>query len=153
MQKKIDKAIKYNLHPMELAEYTRILPYQSGIPYWMYIDESASFKRWGHLLWMIVSDGDPYCDKWIAISVSPDPRIIAIGNHLKNDDKDLKGIDDCVDFVSKFYHILTDIATEKTDSAIIYDILEKHIWKEITKREISNLQIQLHPIYSLNVTK
>lgn len=138
---------------MELSEYTRILSTMSGISSCMYIDESASYKRWEHTLWIIVSDGDPYYDKWNAISITSDPRIIAIGNHLKNDDKDLNGIDDCVDFVSKFHHIVTDIATEKTDSGIIYDILAHHMWKDLTEREISDLQTQLYPIYSLNGTK
>lgn len=47
----------YHLHTLELSEYTRISPQKTGIYCWMYIDESASFIRWDHPLWLIISYG------------------------------------------------------------------------------------------------
>ncbi len=138
---------------MELAEYTRILPKMSGIPYLMYIDESSSYKRWGHPLWMIVSDGDPYCDKWVAISISADPHILTVGNQLTHSEGELSDKNECMEFVAKFHAIISDIATEETDSGMIYDILEHHVWKDLTTTDISNLRNQLNPVYSLNLNR
>lgn len=152
MQSKKPDEKTYKLHPMELAEYTRILSEMSGISACMYIDESSSYKRWGHLLWMIVSDGDPYCDKWVAISISADPHILTVGNQLTHSDGELIDIKDCMEFVAKFHAILTDIADEQTDSEIIYDILEHNRWKALTQGDVSNLKAQLSPTYSLSLT-
>lgn len=139
----------YTLHSLELSEYTRILSGRSGIDACMYIDESASFERWKHPLWVIVSDGDPYCDNWVAVSVSANPQIATAGNQSSDKDCQIKSINECLEFVSKFHLILTDIATEMTDSSIIYDILDNHRWQDLTQNDILNLQKQLTPEYIL----
>ena len=60
---------------MEFAEYTTLMPYQIGLPIKIYWDESHSFKRWKHPLWLVISNDDPY-NAWIALTVSSHPNIL-----------------------------------------------------------------------------
>lgn len=144
-----EQAYSYTLHPLELSEYTRILHNRSGIKACMYIDESASYERWKHPLWMIVAQGDPYYELWVAISISDDPQIIAIGNKSVNNDRMPEWIEECRDFVIKFHQLLTGIAYEKIDSSLLYDILDTKDWKELSINDIDNLVTQLSDEYSL----
>lgn len=140
--------ISYQLQPMELSEYTRILPKYSNIDVCMYVDECSSFERNNHPLWMIVSDGDPYVDSWVAISLSNTPKILSRSNANINDNV-LTIIEECKKFISKFYQILIDIGFEYVDSSIIYDILSKNDWRTLSNKDILNLRLKLYDEYSL----
>ena len=118
----------YKLHELELAEYTRVLPKQSGINACIYIDECKSYKRWNHPLWVIVSDSDPYTDQWIALSISDNPQILLYGNPTQNKHNILSWLDKCTLFVSKFYNVIENISNELIDSDIIYTILSSYNW-------------------------
>lgn len=142
------KIINYKLNDMELAEYTRIFPKLTGINNCLYVDECSSFERWKHPLWVIISNGDPYIDCWVALSISEIPEIIAVGNGFKYDVSTID-MNKCKLFISKLHSILFDIAMETVDSDILYDLLSKCDWMTLTSKDISNIQHNFYEKYSL----
>ena len=137
----------YKFNDLELSEYTRLQSNLTGINACIYIDECASFKRWRHPLWVIVSQGDPYQDSWVALSVNQNPRILT-QNHTENKiSKDI--INECKQFVSKFYKIILKVALEQVDSSIMYDILENSVWTTLSSENIDKIYHQLKKEYFL----
>lgn len=113
----------YRFHDMEIAEYTRFCPYKHSPNLSIFIDESNSYRRWKHPMWVIVCEGNPYTDFWYTLSISSKPKILAKGNQ-----EGVGQIPSTINlykkFVSNFHSILEDIAKEKVDSSVIYDIID-----------------------------
>lgn len=142
------KISSYKLDNMELAEYTRIFPKLTGINNCLYVDECSSFERWKHPLWVIISNGDPYIDYWVALSISENPEVIAVGNSFSSDVATID-IDECKLFISKLHSILFDIAMETVDSDILYDLLSECDWRTLTGKDILDIQYNFYGKYSL----
>ena len=144
---------KYMLKDLELAEYTCLLPAQTGLECCIHIDESNSFRRWAHPMWVIVSDGNPYENPWVAISVSESPEIICYGNWNPEIKEQFSfPIQGCKEFVRLFNIALKDIAEERVDSSVIYDILERTgiNWESA---DIHTLYDTLIPQYELDANQ
>ena len=144
----------YRLQPLELSEYTCLFPDYTGLDVKIYIDESSSYKRWNHPLWIIVSKGDPYIDTWMAISVSLKPQIITldkINEEFQISDED---INECIEFISKFDNIIKDIGLEKVDSDVIFSVIDScDDWKDCSRFEIDKWYDEIKPELLLTETK
>lgn len=117
--------LAYELHEeeMEMAEYTILQPKHTGLPIFIYIDESTSYKRWSHPLWVIISNDSPY-NSWIALSLSSQHSIISYT--INQDDYiDEDTIEQCKKFISLFKEVLTDIANEVVDSEVMFHLIKK----------------------------
>lgn len=143
--------VGYKLHNLELSEYTRIQSNLTGINACIFIDECSSFKRWQHPLWVIISKGDPYHDSWITMSINQESKVIT-ENNVSESNTFLSAdiINECKQFISKFYPVLIRIALEKVDSSLIYDILENNDWHNLSKEDIRHLYNTLNKDYILD---
>lgn len=126
----------YKLHEMELAEYTRVFSHSSHIDVCIWIDESHSYVRWQHPLWVIISRGDPYVDKWFALPLENMPKIPLDYEKL---DIRLAPLIRCRRFVSRLALMLRDIADEKVDSSVLYRFLEKYDWRTPLPKDIETI--------------
>lgn len=131
----------YQLHKDELDDYA-LVPYElTKIKANMYIDKSASFIRWNHSLWVIITNGNPYTDFWIAVSVEEDPEILFMnqGTCDKSSFIYKSGLNNCIKFISMFHNILIEIAKERVNSDLLIDILKHQDWRGISSAQINQI--------------
>lgn len=117
--------IDYQLHNLELAEYTRLLPKHTDLDFIVYIDESSSYRRWNHPSWLIISNDDPYTELWIAMSIEAEPKIFVGDLSLLPDSQRIQ----IRQFIAIFHEVLLDIANEVVDSEAIYKLLSNKEWR------------------------
>ena len=143
----------YKLRSLELAEYTRLLYRHTHIKVILYIDESKSFLRWRHPCWVILSNGNPYSNEWVAISVDQNPQILYHSESVSERSL-ISGLilKQSMEFISKFAPVLRDISEENVDSMVIFDLLETHDWRMLTSSEIHSLYTTVRSQYTLTKT-
>ena len=71
---------------MELMEFLKIWPDDSGIPVELWVDDGGSYIRHDHPLWLYFRNGKTIKDKFIPVSINDNPQIM-VKNPKLNIDK------------------------------------------------------------------
>ena len=71
---------------MELMEFLKIWPDDSGIPVELWVDDGGSYIRHNHPLWLYFRNGKTIKDKFIPVSINDNPQIM-VKNPKLNIDK------------------------------------------------------------------
>lgn len=71
---------------MELMEFLKIWPDDSGIPVELWVDDGGSYIRHNHPLWLYFRNGKTIKDKFIPVSITDNPQIM-VKNPKLNIDK------------------------------------------------------------------
>lgn len=144
----------YEWSDMELAEYGRFTRSLTQIDCCMFIDESNSYRRWAHPLWVVISEGSPYHDRWVALSVSEAPQIVAINEERTDDAAPIPTttIDECTTFIAKFHTVIEDIAKEQVDSDVLHQMLlgEAANWRTLDVSAILRIYHSIKDKYLLD---
>ena len=70
---------------MEMMEYLKIWPEDSGIPIELWVDDGGSYIRHNHPLWLYFRNGKTMKDDFIPISINDNPQIMINNPKLKID--------------------------------------------------------------------
>ena len=70
---------------MEMMEYLKIWPEDSGIPIELWVDDGGSYIRHNHPLWLYFRNGKTMKDDFIPISINDNPQIMINKPKLKID--------------------------------------------------------------------
>ena len=70
---------------MELMEFLKIWPDDSGIPVELWVDDGGSYIRHNHPLWLYFRNGKTIKDKFIPVSINDNPQIMVKNPKLNID--------------------------------------------------------------------
>ena len=70
---------------MELMEFLKIWPDDSGIPVELWVDDGGSYIRHNHPLWLYFRNGKTIKDKFIPVSINDNPQIMVKNTKLNID--------------------------------------------------------------------
>ena len=70
----IEQAKVSSVLTREKFEFLPIWPKDSGLPYYIYVDNGSCYKNYNHPLLLYVKDGR----SWIAVTVSQQPKFISM---------------------------------------------------------------------------